>query len=123
MRTDAAEWELDGPRMIGPMTSLKMLGGRGSEADMRPSLPGQAVKEAGRSRPECPSTRAEQESRGRALSRVPEQGRCVHRRSMDPGPRPVEWCPRDKAVTWRGLHSRTLSMYEMSPNPIYRTQT
>jgi hypothetical protein len=33
MRTDAAEWELEGPRMTGPSTSLKMLGGRadGSE--------------------------------------------------------------------------------------------
>jgi hypothetical protein len=28
MRTDAAECELDGPRITGPMTSLKMLGGR-----------------------------------------------------------------------------------------------
>jgi len=28
MRTDAAEWELDGPRITGPTTSLKMLGGR-----------------------------------------------------------------------------------------------
>lgn len=28
MRTDAAEWELEGPRMTGPTTSLKMLGGR-----------------------------------------------------------------------------------------------
>lgn len=27
MRTDAAEWELDGPRITGPITSLKMLGG------------------------------------------------------------------------------------------------
>jgi hypothetical protein len=28
MRTDAAECELDGPRITGPTTSLKMLGGR-----------------------------------------------------------------------------------------------
>jgi hypothetical protein len=27
MRTEAAEWELDGPRITGPITSLKMLGG------------------------------------------------------------------------------------------------
>ena len=27
MRTDAAECELDGPRITGPTTSLKMLGG------------------------------------------------------------------------------------------------
>jgi hypothetical protein len=26
MRTEAAQWELDGPRITGPMTSLKMLG-------------------------------------------------------------------------------------------------
>ncbi|MBT8070327.1 MAG: hypothetical protein KJO80_07830 [Gammaproteobacteria bacterium] len=26
MRTDAAQWELDGPRITGPITSLKMLG-------------------------------------------------------------------------------------------------
>ena len=28
MRTEAAECELDGPRMTGPTTSLKMLGGK-----------------------------------------------------------------------------------------------
>jgi hypothetical protein len=28
MRTDAAECELEGPRMMGPTTSLKILGGR-----------------------------------------------------------------------------------------------
>ena len=28
IRTEAAECELDGPRITGPMTSLKMLGGR-----------------------------------------------------------------------------------------------
>ena len=28
MRTEAAECELDGPRITGPITSLKMLGGR-----------------------------------------------------------------------------------------------
>jgi hypothetical protein len=27
MRTAAAQWELEGPRMMGPMTSLKILGG------------------------------------------------------------------------------------------------
>ena len=26
MRTDAAQWELEGPRITGPITSLKMLG-------------------------------------------------------------------------------------------------
>jgi hypothetical protein len=26
MRSAAAQWELDGPRITGPMTSLKMLG-------------------------------------------------------------------------------------------------
>lgn len=28
MRTAAAQWELEGPRITGPITSLKMLGGR-----------------------------------------------------------------------------------------------
>ena len=34
IRTEAAEWELDGPRITGPTTSLKMLGGR--DAAMAP---------------------------------------------------------------------------------------
>jgi hypothetical protein len=48
MRTDAAECELDGPRITGPTTSLKMLGG--SVAGMAERVCGVRGEAAGRRR-------------------------------------------------------------------------
>ena len=79
IRTAAAQWELEGPRMTGPMTSLNMLGGGGSlsvwERTGRSDREWVMSEKVGPGRPNC--ERIQRQSGGKRLDRTYPKRRLV----------------------------------------------